>query len=72
MWTWNPIENADTYEIEFKGKTTVTKNVSYQYKDEDGNPIKILGKHTIRVKAGVPNKAGTGLDWSTAEYTNFK
>ncbi len=66
VWTWNPIENADTYEIEFKGKTTVTKNVSYQYKDEDGNPIKILGKHTIRVKAGVPNKAGTGLDWSTA------
>tara|TARA_B100001093_G_scaffold227326_1_gene217839 strand:- start:7794 stop:13142 length:5349 start_codon:yes stop_codon:yes gene_type:complete len=65
-WTWSPVKNANVYEVYFKGKTIVTKKTSYTPTDDKNEPMKLrAGLHTIEVKAGAPNKSGTGTDWST-------
>lgn len=65
-WTWDPVKGAEMYEVYFKGKTIVTKKTSYTPTDDKDEPMKLRsGLHTIEVKAGAPNKSGTGTDWST-------
>ena len=72
-WTWDPVKGAEMYEVYFKGKTIVTKKTSYTPTDDKDEPMKLSsGLHTIEVKAGAPNKSGTGTDWSTTGIHEVK
>jgi len=59
-WKWPAVASAERYEIFFEGATFVTKRTYFKAPKS----LK-TGLYTIKVKAGVPNKSGTGLDWST-------
>ena len=66
-WTWLPIEDATIYEVYFKGDKAVSSKTSFR-SEKKLKP----GLHTIEVKAGVPNKSGTGTDWSTVGIHEVK